>query len=161
MTDAVIERVNRSSALWQLFGFLGDAVLVGTDGAVRHCEEIPVAHLHHAAARGEFGDLASYFTVTLEYGADHDRVDPFDITVSRTPQQDTSGLDARYLHPVVRQFLPDGTGKPVAEHHITENLENEWDNPDVHVGPLRSFLATRLSAGDDLPAGGEIAAPRA
>ncbi|MEU7087161.1 NAD(P)-binding domain-containing protein [Streptomyces achromogenes] len=161
VTDAVIERVNRSSALWQLFGFLGDAVLVGTDGAVRHCEEIPVAHLHHAAARGEFGALASYFTVTLEYGADHDRVDPFDITVSRTPQQDTSGLDARYLHPVVRQFLPDGTGKPVAEHHITENLENEWDNPDVHVGPLRSFLATRLSAGDDLPAGGEIAAPRA
>jgi thioredoxin reductase len=160
VSDAVVARVNRTSALWQLFGFLGDAVLVGTDGEVRYCDEVPVAYLHEAAARGEFGDLASYFAVTLEYGADHDQVDPFDVTVSRTPQQDTGGLDARYLHPAVRQFLPDGTGKPVAEHHITENLENEWDNPDVHVGPLRSFLGSRLSVGDDLSAGGKLAAPR-
>ncbi|MFF4492263.1 NAD(P)-binding domain-containing protein [Streptomyces sp. NPDC001544] len=161
VSEAVVARVNRTSALWQLFGFLGDAVLVGTDGEVRYCDEVPVAHLHEAVTRGEFGSLASYFTVTLEYGADHDQVDPFDVTVSRTPQQDTSGLDARYLHPVVRQFLPDGTGKPVAEHHITENLENEWDDPDVHVGPLRSFLGSRLSVGDDLSAGGKLAAPPA
>ncbi|MFE2072378.1 NAD(P)-binding domain-containing protein [Streptomyces misionensis] len=158
--DAIVARVNRTSALWQLFGFLGDAVLLGTDGGARYCEEVPVAHLHEAAARGEFGDLAGYFAVTLEYGADHDQVDPFDVTVTRTPQRDTGGLDARYLHPVVRQFLPDGTGKPVAEHHLTENLENEWDDPDVHVGPLSSFLAPRLSAADGLPVGGASAAPR-
>ncbi|MGW2642920.1 NAD(P)-binding domain-containing protein [Streptomyces sp. NPDC001348] len=161
VSDAVVARVNRTSALWQLFGFLGDAVLVRTDGEVRYCDEVPVAHLHEAAAQGEFGDLASYFAVTLEYGADHDQVDPFDVTVSRTPQRDTSGLDARYLHPVVRQFLPDGTGKPVAEHHITENLENEWDDPDVHVAPLRSFLGSRLPAGGDLSTGGKLAAPPA
>lgn len=160
VTDAVIARVNRTSALWQMFGFLGDAVLVDADGQVRYCEEVPVQHLHAAAARGDFGPLSAYFSVTLEYGADHDQVDPFDIRVNRMNQQDTSGLDARYLHPVVRQFLPDGSGKPVAEHHITENLENEWDNPDVHVGPLRSFLTARLAAGDGSPAGDALAAPR-
>jgi thioredoxin reductase len=146
-SDAVIERVNRSSALWQLFGFLGDAVLVGPDGALRYAEEVPVAHLHRAVAEGEFGEVADYFTVTLEYGADHDRVNPFDITVSRVSQQDKGGLDGRYLHPVVRHFLSDGHDKAVAEHHITENLENEWDSQDVHRAPLLRFLRARLDRG--------------
>lgn len=143
-TDAILERVNRSSALWQMFGFLGDAVLVGPDGELRHCEEVPVLHLHPAVADGDFGAVAGYFTVTLEYGADHDLLNPFDISVRRVSQQDTSGLDGRYLHPVVRHFLPGGEGKPVAEHHITENLENEWDNEAVHRAPLLAFLRARL-----------------
>lgn len=142
--DAVLARVNRTSALWQLFGFLGDAVFLGTDGTVRYCEEVPLDHLHKAVADGSFGPVDGYFTVTLEYGADHDRVDPFDITAGRVSQQDTSGLDGRYLHPVVRRFGPDGSGKAEAEHHITENLENEWDDEAVHRAPLRQFLQDRL-----------------
>ncbi|MEW2546768.1 NAD(P)-binding domain-containing protein [Streptomyces sp. NPDC047002] len=147
VADAVIARVNRSSALWQQFGFLGDAVLLGTDGSVRYCEEIPVAHLHSAAAAGTtFDGVAEYFTVTLEYGADHDVINPFDVSVRRPGQQDTTGLDGRYLHPVVRHFTA-GTAEPAAEHHLTENLENEWDSESVHRAPLRAFLETRLPAG--------------
>ncbi|MFD4668228.1 NAD(P)-binding domain-containing protein [Lentzea sp. NPDC058450] len=137
ITDAIIERVNRTSALWQLFAFLADAVLTLKDGTVRYVEEVPLAHLHEAVARGEFGDVESYLTVTLEYGADHDKVNPFDITAGRTSQQDTSGLDGRYLHPVVRRYR-DGT--LVDEHHVTENLENEWDSENVHKAPLREYL---------------------
>jgi hypothetical protein len=101
-----------------------------------------VAHLHEAVGRGDFGDVASYLTVTLEYGADHDRVNPFDITAGRVSQEDTSGLDGRYLHPVVRHFR---AGDLVAEHHLTENLENEWDSEDVHRAPLLAFLRTQLA----------------
>jgi cation diffusion facilitator CzcD-associated flavoprotein CzcO len=137
VTEAVIERVNRTSALWQLFAFMADAVLFGSDGTVRYVEEVPVAHLHEAVARGEFGDVESYLTVTLEYGADHDKINPFDITAGRTSQQDTSGLDGRYLHPVVRRFR---AGELVDEHHLTENLENEWDSETVHKAPLREYL---------------------
>jgi hypothetical protein len=136
VTGAIIERVNRTSALWQLFAFMADAVLYGPDG-VRYVEEVPVAHLHEAVARGEFGDVETYLTVTLEYGADHDKVNPFDITAGRTSQDDTSGLDGRYLHPVVRRFRG---GSLVDEHHLTENLENEWDSETVHWAPLRNFL---------------------
>ncbi|HWO59479.1 MAG TPA: pyridine nucleotide-disulfide oxidoreductase, partial [Umezawaea sp.] len=145
--DAVIERVNRSSALWQVFGFLCDAVLVGSDGSVRYAEEVPVAHLEVAVAKGEFGDVESYLTTTLEYGEDHDLVNPFDVTAGRNSQQDTSGLDGRYLHPVVRWYRGGGL---VAEHHVTENLENEWDSEDVHRRPLREFLRERL---ERVPAG--------
>ncbi|GAB3440365.1 NAD(P)-binding domain-containing protein [Actinophytocola sediminis] len=140
IADAVIDRVNRTSALWQLFGFLADAVLVGE--SVRYAEEVPVAHLHEAVPRGDLGAMASYLTVTLEYGADHDRVNPFDITAGRVSQQDASGLDGRYLHPVVRHF---GVGGALlGEHHLTENLENEWDSEDVHRAPLVAFLDRQL-----------------
>ncbi|MDX8030540.1 NAD(P)-binding domain-containing protein [Lentzea sp. BCCO 10_0856] len=137
VTEAIIERVNRTSALWQLFAFMSDAVLIAPDGTVRYVEEVPVAHLHEAVARGEFGDVETYLTVTLEYGADHDKVNPFDITAGRNSQQDTSGLDGRYLHPVVRRFR---AGELVDEHHVTENLDNEWDSEKVHKAPLRAYL---------------------
>lgn len=149
VTDAVIARVNRSSALWQLFGFLADAVLVDRgdgDGTVRYCEEVPVDHLHTAVGEGRFGDVGRYFTVTLEYGEGHDQVNPFDITAGRVSQQDTTGLDGRYLHPVVRSFDGAAPGKATAEHHLTENLENEWDSEEVHRTPLRNFLRDRLDA---------------
>ncbi|MBN6042281.1 NAD(P)-binding domain-containing protein [Amycolatopsis sp. 195334CR] len=139
VTDAVIERVNRTSALWQVFGYLGDAVLFG-EAPPRYVEEVPVDHLHEAVAAGDFGEVESYLTITLEYGEDHDLVNPFDISAGRTSQEDTSGLDGRYLHPVVRLFR---AGDLVAEHHITENLENEWDSEQVHRAPLREFLRTQ------------------
>ncbi|SEG76953.1 Pyridine nucleotide-disulphide oxidoreductase [Actinacidiphila yanglinensis] len=140
VADAVLARVNRSSALWQLFAFLGDAVLVGTE-TLGYYEELPIDHLHRALGEGGFGPVDRYLTVTLEYGADHDKVNPFDITVNRLSQQDTGGLDSRYLHPVVRLWQD---GKTLSEHHITENLENEWDSEQVHRAPLVRFLATHL-----------------
>ncbi|MFD7655501.1 NAD(P)-binding domain-containing protein [Actinosynnema sp. NPDC059797] len=142
VVDAVIERVNRTSALWQMFSFLADAVLVGPDGSTRYAEEVPVAHLHEAVARGDFGEVDSYLAVTLEYGADHDRINPFDVTAGRNSQDSTSGLDGRYLHPVVRHFRG---GELLGEHHLTENLENEWDSEEVHRAPLLAFLGDRLA----------------
>jgi len=131
ITAAVIARVNRSSALWQQFGFLADVVLIRPDGA-DYLEEMPVGYFHD-----EHRDETA-FTVTLEYGPHHDQVDPFDITVSRIAQ-DTPGQahDAAYLHPVVRFHRG---GEPIATHHLAENLENRWDRPDVHVAPLAAFV---------------------
>lgn len=146
--DAVVERVNSSSALWQQFAFLGDALVVGPDGELRYHEEIPVDHLHRAVDDGVLGEVDHYFTVTLEYGADHDRVDPFDVSVARLAQSDTGGLDARYLHPVIRRFR---AGRLLAEHHMTENLENEWDDEKVHRAPLLAFLRAQTGADRAVP----------
>ncbi|WP_405577369.1 NAD(P)-binding domain-containing protein [Streptomyces sp. NBC_01190] len=147
VADAIIDRINRTSALWQLFGFLADAVTVAPDGTAAYYEEVPVDLLHQAVGEGRFGAVDRYLTVTLEYGADHDKVNPFDITVDRIAQTDTAGLDGRYLHPVTRLFRD---GELLAEHHLTENLENEWDREEIHHVPLRRFLTDRL-----LPAAAE------
>jgi thioredoxin reductase len=136
LADAVLARVNRTSALWQQFGFLCDLVVPGAES--RYYEELPVDYVR----AGSFGD--TYFAITLEYGPDHDRFDPFDVSIGRITQADAENSDkGRYLHPVVRHYLG---GELRGEHHVTENLENEWDDPVVHREPLRAFLARELAA---------------
>ena len=140
MMEAVIERVNRTSALWQLFGFLADLIVVTRDGGARYYEEIPLDYVHDS----EFGAAESYFSVTLEYGPDHDRHDPFDPGVGRIAESDAERAAlGRYLHPVLRHFAK---GKLVAEHHVTENLENEWTSQVTHREPLTAFFARQRFA---------------
>jgi hypothetical protein len=137
ITDAIIARVNRTSALWQQFDVLADVVTVaGTDA--RYHEEVPVAYFAGTGLRTADHDYSDAFVVTLEYGPEHDQVDPFDVTVRRVAQ-DVVGQahDAAYLHPVVRHHR---AGQVVATHHLAENLENRWDRPDVHVTPLAAFV---------------------
>ncbi|HEY0689143.1 MAG TPA: NAD(P)-binding domain-containing protein [Kribbella sp.] len=132
LTDAVIARINRTSALYQQFGFLGDLLVVDA-GSARYYEEVPVAYF----ADSDFSQADNAFVVTLDYGPDHDQVDPFDITVGRASQDVANDTgEGHYLHPIVRHYQ---RGELVATHHITENLENEWDR-DNHVEPLTQFL---------------------
>jgi thioredoxin reductase len=133
VTDAIIARVNRTSALWQQFGQLADVVVLDGGRALYH-EELAVPYL----LDGRFGDV-DCLVVTLEYGPDHDKVDPFDITVRRVAQNaPDEALDAAYLHPVVRHYR---SGELVATHHVAENLENDWTGEAAHRLPLRRFLA--------------------
>ncbi len=136
LADAVLERVNRSSGLWQQFGVLADVIVPDGRGGHRYLEELPVD-----LSGPPIGD-DGHFAITLEYGPDHDQVDPFDISVTRIRQSDAARADeGHYLHPVVRHRRG---GEVLAVHHVTENLENEWTSPEVHVEPLRAFFARVL-----------------
>ncbi|MEV1239435.1 NAD(P)-binding domain-containing protein [Nonomuraea sp. NPDC050022] len=140
ISDAIIARVNRSSALWQQFGVLGDVVTVDGDTAL-YQEEVPVAY----AADGGLGRARHRFVVTLEYGKDHDAVDPFDISIRRVVENDVANAhDANYLHPVVRHYRE---GTPTGVHHLAENLENQWNLPAVHQQPLAVFVKECLADG--------------
>ncbi|MEU9149663.1 NAD(P)-binding domain-containing protein [Streptomyces sp. NPDC048417] len=138
LADAVVARVNRSSALWQQFAVIGDLIVTEDDGTAHYHEEVPVDYAHMS----ELTRDRDYFTVTLEYGPDHDKVDPFDITVRRTAQNSVDdAFDASYLHPVIRHFRD---GALLGTHHLAENLENQWDHPDVHHAPLAGFFTSEL-----------------
>ena len=138
ITGAIIERINRTSALWQQFAVLADIITITGDTAAYH-EEVPVAYF----TDGGLGAQDTTFVVTLEYGPDHDQVDPFDITVPRIAENDAGAAhDASYLHPVVRAYRD---GALVGEHHLAENLENHWDLPAVHQQPLEVFLKGELA----------------
>jgi thioredoxin reductase len=160
IAGVVLARVNRTSALFQQFGVLGDVVLrprpaddsaadssapddgsaVGDsagNGAAVYLEEVPVDFVRDGGLDDLTGPAADVLIVTLEYGPDHDQVDPFDITVARVAQDDAErAFDAAYLHPVVRLYRD---GALIATHHVAENLENEWDKP-AHRDPLIAFL---------------------
>lgn len=135
---AVINRVNETSALWQQFGFLSDVIRIAPDGSTYYYQEMPVDYVHDVVVGAE--DQA--FIITLEYGPDHHKVDPFDINIGRITQTDSeNSLDSRYLHPVVRHFIGQ---QQVSEHHIVENLENEWFH-DVHTRPLEAYFDRELA----------------
>ncbi|HEX7303758.1 NAD(P)-binding domain-containing protein [Lentzea sp.] len=136
--DAVIARVNTSSCLWQQFAVVGDVVSVDGESA-RYEQEVPVAFV----ADGGLGPAEHRFVATLEYGPDHDTVDPFDITVPRVAENDAvNAADASYLHPVVRYYRH---GVLTSTHHLAENLENDWDLPEVHQQPLVVFVKECLA----------------
>ncbi|HEY1700668.1 MAG TPA: NAD(P)-binding domain-containing protein [Trebonia sp.] len=164
IAGAVLNRVNRTSALYQQFGVLGDVVLrphgvsaaSGPGGAsgggeqARYLEEVPVDFVRDGGLDDLAGPATDVLVVTLEYGPDHDQVDPFDVTVARVAQDDAErALDAAYLHPVVRLYRD---GAPIATHHVAENLENEWDKP-AHRDPLIAFLAEHDPSGLAVAAG--------
>src|SRR5262249_39931307 len=133
LSEGVIARVNRTSALWQMFAFLCDLIVIGRDGEARYYEELPSAYVHET----NFGESEKYFTISLEYGPDHDLIDPFDISLGRIAQDDAErSHEARYLHPVLRCYR---RGELAAEHHVAENLENEWNGP-AHREPLKAFF---------------------
>ncbi|BCL33316.1 NAD(P)-binding domain-containing protein [Streptomyces aurantiacus] len=137
IADAVVARVNRSSALWQQFGVLGDVVAVDGDQAL-YQEEVPLTY----AVDGGLSPAAHRFVVDLEYGPDHEGIDPFDATVPRVTENDAEhAMDSSYLHPVVRHYRH---GVLTGTHHLAENLENEWDIPAVHQQPLAAFVKTCL-----------------
>ena len=111
-----------------------------TASGARYLEEVPVAYLREGPPIGDAG----HFAITLEYGPDHDKVDPFDIAVGRIRQSDAARAhEGHYLHPVVRHHR---AGAPAAVHHITENLENDWTSPEVHLAPLRAFFARQAAS---------------
>jgi thioredoxin reductase len=132
LLDAVIERVNSSSGLWQQFGYLGDLITVPEDGPARYYEEMPLDYIHDT----EYGRGSQYYTVTLEFG--HITGDPFNIERHPTPD---AAKQSTFLHPVVRRF---DAGRLVGEHHVLEDLYGEWRKPKEHLEPLREFIARMM-----------------
>lgn len=116
LVDAVIGRINRTSALYQQFGFLADVLVVDGDQA-RYYEEMPVDRF----ADTEIGQSADAFVITLDYGPDHDKIDPFDFTVTRASQDvaNDSG-EGHYLHPIVRHYRRGNWSRPITSPRISK-----------------------------------------
>lgn len=136
LTEAVIERINKSSALWQQHGFIGDLLIVPEDGSdARYYEEVPMHYVHDT----EFGQHDQYYTLTLEYGPEEAFEDPFCVNRVARDEVDNSHLSI-FLHPVVRRF---NGSTLIAEHHVIEDLLSEWFE-DIHIQPLLEFFRSQV-----------------
>ena len=133
LLEATLARLNRSSALWQQFGFLHDVIVVGEDwDRATYYEEMPLAYVHSS----EISASSHYYTITLEFGKVEG--DPF--TVVRHPEAAKADQSV-FLHPVIRRWC----GRQlVSELHLLEDLFGEWKKPEVHVAPLRYFFMEEL-----------------
>lgn len=147
LADAVLERVNRTSALWQQFAYLGDLIVLPEAGAPepsaagRWYEELPVDWVCEGGLEdvGMEDGRGLRFLLTLEFGPK--QTDPF--RIERQPDPEQAG-DSAFLHPVVRRL--EG-GETVAELHLLEHLYAEWWDEELHRRPLLDFFEREL-AGD-------------
>ena len=129
LVDAVMKRVNTSSALWQQFGFLADLIVVTDNGdKARYYEELPADYVHDS----ELGRNDHYYKVTLEFGKITG--DPFNIERHPDPN---AAVRSTFLHPVIRRFSGNNL---IAEHHILEDLYGEWLKEEAHIRPLYEFF---------------------
>jgi thioredoxin reductase len=128
VADAVLARINRTSALFQQFGFLCDVIT--PDG--RYYEEMPL----------DYVPFADCITVSLEYGAGHDAIDPFDVAAGRRWEADETH-DDRYLHPVIRSRRHD---EVIATCRLPEDICNDWTDEKVYREPLRAFIEAQWRA---------------
>jgi thioredoxin reductase len=134
LTQALLQRVNGTSALWQQYGFIGDLIVVDEDEQqATYYPELPVDYVHDSA----LGQEAHYYLVTLEFGKILG--DPF--AIERNPDP-TAAAQSTFLHPVIRRFAGSTL---LAEHHVLENLFGEWQEA-VHTAPLHDFFAQQLHA---------------
>jgi Kef-type K+ transport system membrane component KefB/thioredoxin reductase len=130
-TRIFTDRTSRSSGLFQQFGNLADLLVISSEGEARYYEEVPVGYL----ANPSFGVSGEAYSLTLEYGPDHDKLDPL---VPRLSSSVTGGrhVDA-LLHPVVRHYR----GGELAETlHLPDDLDNQWNRPDVHMRLLSEYF---------------------
>lgn len=137
LKDLIIERINRSSALWQQFGFICDIVVVSEkEQKAYYYEELPVDYINET----QFSKNDHYYLITLEYGENiHMIKDVF--AIDRAHNQDAKSADrSQFLHPIIRRF---SKMKKLSELHIMEHLEANW-TCDHHVEPLLEYLNKQI-----------------
>lgn len=130
-TKIVIERVNRASSLWQQPGYFSDVILTENGNYI---SDIPAEY-----AIDTFRSKGSCFVLTMEYG----HSESGNIFDQERVNKDAynKGEESLFLHPVIREYL---LGVQVSEHHIIEDLEANWTDPEM-LEELESYFTHRLS----------------
>jgi thioredoxin reductase len=141
--DRILERLNNGSGIFLQPGFLCDVLVVSKEGDGVECyDDIRVDYVPVS----EFSKSHHYYTVTMAYG--HFDGDPF--SIERDPDPEAAN-EASYLHPIIRRY---DRRKLVSEHHVNDDLENEW-YLEEYVEPLRGYLEAQLAAGEKMAMGAE------
>ncbi len=132
LVAAIIARANGGPGIFLQPGFLSDVIVVDEAGVMAtYYEDLRSDYIHQS----EFGQNDHYYTLSLEYGKFDG--DPFN--VERDPDPD-KGDRAPYLHPIIRRY---SRGMLVSEHHIQDDLESQWNQPQ-YVEPALAYLRTQL-----------------
>lgn len=156
-------RMDTSSALYQMFEYLCDVVVIRSregNGIVDYYYDVPLNLVATAVGLKNKANNIEYLTLSFDYGPEfhgHDRVwaakrsmHNFDPAKAHTSQ---------FLHPVLRYHNPSAPGvfthipydtqkqwarkdnsRPTAEHHTLESLVTDFKIPELHTNPLRQFL---------------------
>jgi len=163
LAEVIMNRFQVSAGMYQMFGWLCDVVILARDGWFLY-REMPIRLVTERAQTS-----LAFFVLTLEYHDEFGRVEggPRSDTLGarRLSQRlhPTAGHESNFLHPVVRYFArptgdwassylyaPNWKTWSTAVHHVMEDLQFDFSNPELHVQPLVTFLAGLFASRPEL-----------
>ncbi|XP_030649704.1 FAD-dependent oxidoreductase domain-containing protein 2 [Chanos chanos] len=145
----ILKRVNEASGPYQMFGVLGDVILL-RGSYCEYLEEFPLQALpQFSALSGHTISEQGFLVLLMQYGLNRtDTLGP-----GRAESEWTRAWKSNFLHPVLYYYhkLPTERDmrqrpagwplpRPQAVHHMIEDFLTEWDQPVSHSQPLRRFL---------------------
>ncbi|KAM4634461.1 FAD-dependent oxidoreductase domain-containing protein 2 [Polymixia lowei] len=151
----ILKRVNEASGPYQMFGVLGDVILL-QGSHCKYLEEFPLQALSHFSSLSGHGvSKHGLLVLVMQYGLNGtDSLGP-----GRAESEWTRAWKSNFLHPVLYYYetlpterdmrhRPSGwpLPRPKAVHHMIEDFLTEWDGPISHSQPLRRFLEHCLQA---------------
>ena len=121
---AMLTRVSTTSALYQMFGVLGE-VLAFDKGEVKWYPELP---MKYALAQPEFAGAENLMTVTLELGFDSFAKNTDSLSFIHPNDPAGRGRCTAFIHPVFRRY---SKGELVGETHLQSGVFVRYDEPNA------------------------------
>ncbi|KAK3090905.1 hypothetical protein FSP39_015622 [Pinctada imbricata] len=153
LINTIIKRLNEASGTYQMFGVLGDVIILKNNGVeFEILEEFPV-NLIHKLSETTGHDASRIIVINMEYGKGFSGPGKDIFRPDRATQEPSDAHVSNFLHPVLYYYnrLPteedmrratpgDVLPRPTLLHHIVEDFLALWDAPNSHILPLRRFL---------------------
>lgn len=139
LAQRLIERLSTTSALYQQFGVLCDAIALERNEVIYY-QELPVAWVHEQT---RFTNSEALVLITFEYGFEKydETVAPLDFI---SPVDPANPACTAFIHPVLRHYRG---GELIEELHINESLTVRFDTADYeellprrHHNRLKNFF---------------------
>ena len=131
----IITTVNKSSSIWQQFGFIGHTVVLDeTNKTCEYVYDTPVSYVQDN--QHKFG--SRYFVITLEYGNKFFEEADSVFNVKRVHKDDVDNAHlSPGLHPIIREYQ---AGELTSTFHLIEDFEANWADEERHVKPLIKYF---------------------
>lgn len=152
LVNVIIKRINEASGIYQMFGVLGEVVILRENGDVEYFEEFPIRLVHKFE---EYTGRPSgpMIVVNMEYGKDFSGAGKDTFHTNRATGEPSDAHNSNFLHPVLYFYkepptaLPKETKsvvlpRPHRLHHVVEDFLTLWTAPTSHILPLRRFIET-------------------
>ena len=121
--QAILTRISTTSALFQMFGVLGDAVVI-KPGEAQWFSELPMAHV---LRQPEFTKHQDLMTVTLELGFDKFPKGTDSLSFIHPNDPAGEGHCVAFIHPVFRHY---SDGVLINELHLQSGVFVRYDQPN-------------------------------
>lgn len=122
------ERFSLSDGLFQLYGFLGDMLVLNqAESSLDWYEELPLKYIDKIRPKD-----TAVLTLSLEFGFDKHSKSSLEFLGPSDPHN--TKLSA-FLHPVIRYY----EGEQYDEFHFGDSLLGRWDMPHSSGGAIASY----------------------